>query len=67
MIIGRILTIILLLWVMESHASAKEIKLIVRGDDLDMSQGSLLAFEKAFKEGILTCASHLKVEFLLLS
>lgn len=38
-----------------------EIKLIVRGDDFGMSQGSLVAFEKAFKEGILTCASVLMV------
>jgi chitin disaccharide deacetylase len=36
---------------------AEEIRLIVRGDDLGMSQGSIAAFEKAFREGILTCAS----------
>jgi chitin disaccharide deacetylase len=36
---------------------AEEIRLIVRGDDLGMSQGSIAAFEKAFRNGILTCAS----------
>jgi predicted glycoside hydrolase/deacetylase ChbG (UPF0249 family) len=40
-------------------AMAEEIRLIVRGDDLGMTQGSLIAFEKAFKEGVLTCASLL--------
>jgi hypothetical protein len=32
-------------------------KLIIRGDDMGMTQGSLVAFEKAFNEGVLTCAS----------
>jgi hypothetical protein len=36
---------------------AEEIRLIVRGDDLGMTQGSIAGFEKAFKEGVLTCAS----------
>jgi hypothetical protein len=31
-----------------------EIRLIVRGDDLGMTQGSLDAFEQAFNRGILT-------------
>jgi hypothetical protein len=35
-------------------AQAQEIKLLVRGDDLGMTQGSLVAFEKAFNEGVLT-------------
>jgi predicted glycoside hydrolase/deacetylase ChbG (UPF0249 family) len=34
-----------------------DIKLIIRGDDMGMTQGSLVAFEKAFNEGVLTCAS----------
>jgi len=34
-----------------------DITLIVRGDDMGMTQGSLIAFEKAFNEGVLTCAS----------
>ena len=37
------------------------IKLIVRGDDFGMTQGSLVAFEKAFNEGVLTCGSLLVV------
>ena len=37
--------------------NAGETNLIIRGDDFGMTQGSLVAFEKAFKEGILTCAS----------
>jgi predicted glycoside hydrolase/deacetylase ChbG (UPF0249 family) len=40
-------------------AQAQEIRLIVRGDDLGMTQGSLIAFERAFKEGVLTCGSVL--------
>jgi hypothetical protein len=40
-------------------AEAEEIRLMVRGDDLEMTQGSLVAFERAFNEGILTCASIL--------
>ncbi len=39
--------------------NAGEATLIVRGDDLGMTQGSLVAFERAFREGILTCASML--------
>jgi len=34
--------------------AGEPIRLIVRGDDLGMTQGSLLAFERAFNEGILT-------------
>jgi chitin disaccharide deacetylase len=35
-------------------APAGEIRLIVRGDDLGMTEGSLEAFERAFNHGILT-------------
>jgi predicted glycoside hydrolase/deacetylase ChbG (UPF0249 family) len=35
----------------------QEVKLIIRGDDLGMTQGSLQAFEAAFNHGVLTCAS----------
>ena len=34
-----------------------DIRLIVRGDDLGMTQGSIVAFQKAFNLGVLTCAS----------
>jgi predicted glycoside hydrolase/deacetylase ChbG (UPF0249 family) len=37
--------------------NAGETNLIVRGDDFGMTEGSLVAFERAFKQGILTCAS----------
>lgn len=40
-----------------SVAGAEDIKLIVRGDDLGMTHGSLAAFEKALNEGVLTSAS----------
>ena len=40
---------------------AQEIRLIIRGDDLGMTQGSIAAFEKSVKEGVLTCASLLVV------
>jgi hypothetical protein len=39
--------------------NAEDIKLIVRGDDFGMTHGSLLAFEKGFNDGILTCGSLL--------
>jgi chitin disaccharide deacetylase len=40
--------------IMALGASAQSIRLIVRGDDMGMTQGSLVAFEKAFNEGVLT-------------
>jgi predicted glycoside hydrolase/deacetylase ChbG (UPF0249 family) len=39
------------------NVRAEEIRLIVRGDDLGMTQGSISGFEKAFTKGVLTCAS----------
>jgi chitin disaccharide deacetylase len=44
-----------------SSSRAEDIRLIVRGDDMGMTQGSIVAFEKSFKEGVLTCASVLVV------
>ena len=38
---------------------AQDIKLIVRGDDFAMTQASLIAFGRAFNEGVLTCGSLL--------
>jgi len=35
------------------------IRLIIRGDDLGMTEGSLEAFEQAINNGVLTCASVL--------
>jgi hypothetical protein len=37
--------------------AANTIQLIVRGDDLGMTQGSITAFERIFNDGILTCGS----------
>ena len=37
--------------------SGEPVYLIVRGDDMGMTHACNLAFEKSFKEGILTCAS----------
>lgn len=48
-----------MLLVTVAPAEAEEIWLIMRGDDLGMTQGSLVAFERAFKEGVLTCGSTL--------
>jgi hypothetical protein len=47
------------LFVPMTLAEAEGIRLIVRGDDLGMTQGSLVAFERAFKERVLTCGSTL--------
>ena len=46
-----------LLLVMPATSEAQDVQLIVRGDDFGMTQGSLLAFEKALNEGVLTCAA----------
>jgi predicted glycoside hydrolase/deacetylase ChbG (UPF0249 family) len=40
-------------------ARGEEIRLIIRGDDLGMTQGSLVAVERCFHEGVLTCTSLL--------
>lgn len=48
-----------LLLILRGAAMGEEIRLIVRGDDLGMTQGSLVAFERAYRDGILTCASML--------
>ncbi len=50
-----LLTLVMIL--MANDADAQDKRLIVRGDDFGMTQGSLIAFEKAFNDGILTCAS----------
>jgi hypothetical protein len=41
---------------LESHAN-NDIRLIIRGDDMGMTQGSIAAFQRAFNQGVLTCAS----------
>jgi predicted glycoside hydrolase/deacetylase ChbG (UPF0249 family) len=41
---------------LESHAN-NAIRLIIRGDDMGMTQGSIAAFQRAFNQGVLTCAS----------
>lgn len=48
------LTRCLVLFVISGAASAQDIRLIIRGDDMGMTQGSLVAFERAFNEGVLT-------------
>lgn len=48
---------IFLLLLSSRSIAANTIQLIVRGDDLGMTQGSIAAFEKAFTDGILTCGS----------
>ncbi len=53
------LLLLLLIAASSNGAYGADIRLIVRGDDLGMTQGSLAAFEKAFNEGVLTCASIL--------
>ena len=57
MINVSILTFFMLLTA--ANSGTQVTRLLVRGDDLGMTQGSLAAFEKAFNEGVLTCASIL--------
>ena len=47
---------------LESYAQ-NDIRLIVRGDDIGMTQGSIAAFQRAFNQGVLTCASNSLVPF----
>lgn len=55
-----LLAVIMILF-LPKVASAQDIKLIVRGDDFGMTQGSLAAFQKGFNEGVLTCGSLLVI------
>ncbi len=48
-----------MIFIITTGTMAAEIRMIVRGDDLGMTQGSLVAFERAYKQGVLTCASLL--------
>ncbi len=43
--------------VMPAVTGAQDIRLIIRGDDMGMTQGSLEAFERAFNHGVLTCGA----------
>lgn len=52
-----VVSLAIVMILMLSDTDAQDIRLIVKGDDLGMTQGSLVAFEKAFNEGVLTCAS----------
>jgi len=54
---NAIIIITLLSLVLSGAVYAQEKMLIIRGDDLGMTQGSLVAFEQAFNNGILTAAS----------
>jgi len=42
------------------RANAQDIRLIIRGDDMGMTQGSLIAFEKAFN--VHTAAKDIQVD-----
>ena len=55
---GVLLSLIIMFF-LPTISHAEEIRLIVRGDDFGMTHGSVLAFEKAFNEGVLTCGSLL--------
>ena len=47
----------IILLVNTGMAKAQDIRLIIRGDDMGMTQGSLVAFERAFNNGVLTCGA----------
>ena len=51
------LAMIICTFIITAPSFPEETKLIIRGDDLGMTQGTLEAFEKAFNNGVLTCAS----------
>ncbi len=54
-----VLLFLVIMFFLPMISHAQDIRLIVRGDDFGMTQGSVLAFEKAFDEGVLTCGSLL--------
>jgi predicted glycoside hydrolase/deacetylase ChbG (UPF0249 family) len=58
-VIKAFITSLITIFIIPCITSSEEIKLVVRGDDMGMTQGSLVAFEKAFNEGVLTCGSIL--------
>ncbi len=47
----------ILVFAVTGSIQAQETRLIIRGDDMGMTQGSLVAFERAFNQGVLTSAS----------
>ncbi|MBT4513347.1 MAG: ChbG/HpnK family deacetylase [Chloroflexi bacterium] len=53
------LFVLLSLLTLSTAISSDKVRLIIRGDDLGMSQGSLEAVERSFNQGILTCTSIL--------
>jgi len=58
--VHRLLAVMLIVTAFSIPARGEEsgeIRLIVRGDDMGMTQGSLAAFQKAFNEGVLTCGA----------
>ena len=52
-----VVLIVVILFVTTGITSAEEIRLIIRGDDMGMTHGANVAFEKAFNEGVLTCGA----------
>lgn len=56
-VLVTIIFLFFIIFIIIEVTNAQDIKLIIRGDDMGMTQGSLIAFEKAFNEGVLTCAS----------
>ena len=48
---------VLMILVSSASFAQQDIRLIIRGDDMGMTQGSIAAFEKAFNEGVLTCGA----------
>jgi hypothetical protein len=55
--LGIAVALFAILVAMPLTTDAQEVQLIVRGDDLGMTQGSLVGVEKAMNEGVLTCTS----------
>lgn len=43
----------------EAPRNGPPIRLILRGDDIGMTQGSIVAVKKSFDDGVLTCASFI--------
>jgi len=58
-LLAGLLGVILFMAISAAAGAQEEIRIIVRGDDMGMTQGSLPAFEDAFNTGVLTCGAIL--------
>jgi len=57
LIVSVLILCIMLISAYSETVGAQDIRLIIKGADLGMTQGSLTAFEEGFNHGVLTCGA----------